>query len=168
MLFSAQCVTASLGLPSSFSWLEPYLDMIKHNLEKQKTPTTKRQDSNLFAKDVFDPLQYMNIDSVPSMEGDQMAANSQVDYSQLGANSQVDCSQLGANSQVDCSQLGANSQQLIDHMGVNTDPNAGQQNNQILDPLALVGKRGRDFIHGVTNIVVVTSHSNIHLFKGHC
>lgn len=52
-------MTSSMGLPSSFSWLENY-----HALAGGSTPPPPPTD-NPFADDVFDPLRYMKVDPGP-------------------------------------------------------------------------------------------------------
>ncbi|XP_060063309.1 inositol polyphosphate 5-phosphatase OCRL-like [Ylistrum balloti] len=56
---SAYSVTSSMGLPSSFSWLEKYQTLI------QGSPPSPQPNDNPFANDVFDPLRYMNVDPAP-------------------------------------------------------------------------------------------------------
>ncbi|XP_069133751.1 inositol polyphosphate 5-phosphatase OCRL-like isoform X1 [Argopecten irradians] len=56
---SAYSVTSSMGLPSSFSWLEKYQALIPGS-----SPSPQPND-NPFANDVFDPLRYMNVDPAP-------------------------------------------------------------------------------------------------------
>jgi len=62
LLISAQSVTASFGLPSSFSWLDKYHALIKSYVDDTPAPKQLDIDSgNPFENDVFDPFKYMNI-----------------------------------------------------------------------------------------------------------
>ena len=56
--FLVQSQNAAFGLPSTFSWLEKYKKMVIGS------PLPPKKDmSNPFATDVFDPLKHMHLDT---------------------------------------------------------------------------------------------------------